>query len=101
MQQVVENDESELDDEFTELFKDLTEMIEVENNFTAEGYIDFNNETSSFHTPINSEMVNWKVASIRECFNEYVNKKQKIELDRTVRIMMNLMALKTNKSPSK
>ena len=26
-------------------------------------------------------MVDWKAASIKECFNEYVNKKQRIELD--------------------
>ena len=35
-QQVVENDKSELDDEFSELFKELIEMNEAENNFTAE-----------------------------------------------------------------
>ena len=80
MQQVVENDESELDDEFAELFKELTEINEAENDFTAEEYIDFDNEISSFHPPINSEMVDWKAASIQECFNEYVNKEQRIEL---------------------
>ena len=26
-------------------------------------------------------MVDWKAASIQECFNEYVNKEQRIELD--------------------
>ena len=35
MQQVVENDKSELDDEFVELFKDLPEMNEAQNDFTA------------------------------------------------------------------
>ena len=62
LQQVVENDEPELDDEFAELFKELTEMNETENNFTAEEYADFDNEISSFHPPINSEMVDWKAA---------------------------------------
>ena len=70
MQQVLENDESELDDEFPELLKELTEMNEAENDFTAEEYIDFDNEISSFHHPINSEMVDWKAASIQECLNE-------------------------------
>ena len=74
VQQIVANDKSELDDEFAELFKELTEMNEAENDFAAEEYIDFDNEISSFHLPINSEMVNWKA-----CFNEYVNKKQRIE----------------------
>ena len=78
---VVENDKSELDDEFTELFKELIEMNEAENDLTAKEYIDFDNEISSFHPPINSEMVDWKAASIKGCFNEYVNKKQRIELD--------------------
>ena len=71
VQQIVANGKSELDDEFAELSKKLTEMNEAENDFTAEEYIDFDNEISSFHLPINSEMVNWKAASIQECFNEY------------------------------
>ena len=78
---VVENDKSELDDEFTKVFKELIEMNEAENDFTAKEYIDFDNEISSFHPPINSEMVDWKAASVKGCFNEYVNKKQRIELD--------------------
>ena len=81
MQQIVVNDESDLDDEFAEIFKELTEMNEVENDFTGEEYVDFDNEISSFHPPINSEMVDWKAVSIQESFNEYVNKEQKIELD--------------------
>ena len=56
-------------------------MNEDESDFTAEEYIDFDNEVSSFHPPINSEMVDWKAASIQECFTEYVNNKQRIELD--------------------
>ena len=81
VQQVVENDESELDGKFAELFKEITEMNEAENDFTAEEYIDFDHEISSFYPPINSEMVHWKAASIQECFNEYINKEQRIELD--------------------
>ena len=81
VQHVVETDKSELDDEFVELFKELTDMIEIENDFTVEEYIDIDNKISSFHPPINSEMVDWKAASIQECFNEYVNKEQRIELD--------------------
>ena len=80
MQQVAENGESELDDEFAELLKELTEMHKAENDFSAEEYIDFDNEISSFHPLINSEMVDWKAASIQKCFNEYVNKTERIEL---------------------
>ena len=43
--------------------------------------VDFDNEILSFYPPINSEMVDWKAASIQECFNEYVNEEQKIEID--------------------
>ena len=50
-------------------------MNEAENHFTAEEYIDFGNEISSFHPPISSEMVGWKSASTQECLSEYVNKK--------------------------
>ena len=67
VQQVAENQGSEeLDDEFAELFKELTEMNETANNFTAEEYIDSDNEISSFHPPMNLKMVDWKAASIQE-----------------------------------
>ena len=64
------NDDSELNDEFAELFKELTEMNEAENDFTAEEYIYFDNEISSFHPPISLEMVDQKAALIQEYFNE-------------------------------
>ena len=56
-------------------------MNGAENDLTAEEYIDFDNEISSFDPPINSETVDWKATSIQECFNEYVNREQRIELD--------------------
>ena len=43
--------------------------------------VDFDNEILSFYPPINSEMVDWKATSIQECFHEYVNKEQRIEID--------------------
>ena len=64
------NDDSELNDEFAELFKELTEMNEAENDFTAEEYIYFDNEISSSHPPISLEMVDQKAALIQEYFNE-------------------------------
>ena len=67
--------------EFAELVKELTEMNGTENDLTAEEYINFDNEISSFDLPINSETVDWKATSIQECFNEYVNREQRIELD--------------------
>ena len=57
MQQVVENYKSDLDDEFAELLKELTEMNEAVNHFTAEEYTDFDNEISSFQRHINSKIV--------------------------------------------
>ena len=75
-------------------------MNEAKNVFTAEEDIDFDNEISSFHTHINSEMVDWKAASIQECFSEYVNKKNK-ESSLTVKMIKNLITLKMNNSPSK
>ena len=80
LEQTAENDDAELDGEFAELFKELTEMDEVENDLTADGYIDFEINVSSCHPPINSEMVDWKATSIQECFDEYVNKEY-VELD--------------------
>ena len=65
MQQTVENGQSELYGEFAELFKELTEMNKAENDFTAEEYIDFSNKISLFYPLINSEMVDWKAASIQ------------------------------------
>ena len=59
----------------------MNEMNGAENDLTAEEYIDFGNEISSFDPPINSETVDWKATSIQECFNEYVNREQRIEFD--------------------
>ena len=80
MEQAAENDDAELDGKFAELFKELTEMDEVENDLTADGYIDFEINVPSCHSPINSDMVDWKATSIQECFDEYVNKEY-VELD--------------------
>ena len=80
LEQTAENDDAEFDGEFAELFKELTEMDEVENDLTADGYIDFEINVPSFHPPINSEMVDRKSASIQECFDEYVNKEY-VEVD--------------------
>ena len=66
MLQVLQNDESELVVEFAELFKELIEINEAENDSTAEEHIDFDIEISSFHLPITSEMVDWKAASFQE-----------------------------------
>ena len=80
LEQTAENDDAELDGEFVELFKELAEMDEVENDLTADGYIDFEINILSCLPPINSEMVDWKATSIQECFDEYVNKEY-LELD--------------------
>ena len=48
VQEVAENNKSDLDDNFSELFKDLTQMNQATNNFPAEEYIDFENEISNF-----------------------------------------------------
>ena len=52
MQEVFENDKSDLDDNLCELFKDLTKINQAANNFTAEEYINFENQISNFHPPI-------------------------------------------------
>ena len=78
--EIVENDDAELDRKFAELFKELTEIDEVENDLTADGYIDFEINVPSCHPPINSEMVDWKATSIQECFDENVNKEY-VKLD--------------------
>ena len=65
LEQTAEHDDAELDGEFAELFKELTEMDEVENDVTADGYIDFEINVPSCHPPVNSEMVDWKPMSIQ------------------------------------
>ena len=98
LEQTAENDDAELDGEFAELFKELTEMDEVENDLTADGYIDFEINVPSCHPPINSEMVDWKATSIQESFDEYVNKEY-VELDSEDD--QEPIVLKMNKNPFK
>ena len=47
---------------------------------TAEKCVDFDYELSSFHRPINSEMIDWRTKSVQEWCNEYINKEW-VELD--------------------
>ena len=41
---------------------------------TAEEYADFDVETCSSLTPINSDMVDWRVYSVKACVTEYLQK---------------------------
>ena len=57
VQQVTENDKTDLDEEFAEIFKELTETNETENELAPKENVDFDNELSSLHPPFNSDIV--------------------------------------------
>ena len=46
----------------------------TECDMTAEEYVDFDVETCSSLLPINSNMVDWRVSSVRACVTEYLQK---------------------------
>ena len=57
--------------EFNSLFN---ELVDPECDMTAEEYADFDAETCSSLPPINSNMVDWRVSSVKACVTEYLQK---------------------------
>ena len=80
VQQVIENDKTDLDEEFAEIFKELTETNETENELAPKENVDFDNELSSLHPPFSSDMVDQRTKSVQEYCNKYKNK-ECVELD--------------------
>ena len=65
-------DENDLvDEEFNSLFN---EHVDPECDMIAEEYADFDVETCSSLPPINSDMVDWRVSSVKACVTEYFQK---------------------------
>ena len=66
-------DENDLvDEEFNSLFN---EFVDLECDMTAEEYADFDVETCSSLPPINSDVVDWRLSSVKACVTEYLQKK--------------------------
>ena len=60
-----------VDEEFNALFNELADS---ECDMTAEEYVDFNVETCSSLPAINSNMVDWKLSSVKSYVTEYLRK---------------------------
>ena len=60
-----------VDEEFNALFHELADS---ECDMTAEEYVDFYVETCNFLPPINSDMLDWRVSSVKVCVTEYLRK---------------------------
>ena len=59
------------DEKFNALFN---ELVDSECDMTAEEYVDLDVETCSFLPAINSDMVDWRVSSVKACVTEYLRK---------------------------
>ena len=68
----LESEDDLVDEEFLELFKELTDSEDSE--MTAEEYIDFYIETCASVPVINSDEVDWRVSSVEKCVSEYLRK---------------------------
>ena len=60
-----------VDEEFIAL---PSELPDSECNMTAEEYVDFDVETCSCLPAINSDMVDWRVTSVKACVTKYLRK---------------------------
>ena len=69
--QIGQDEDDLVDEEFNSLFN---ELVDPECDMTAEEYADFDVETSSCLPPINSDMVDWRVSSVKACVTEYLQK---------------------------
>ena len=64
-------DEDLVDEEFNFLFN---ELVDPECDMTTEEYANFDVETCSSLPPIISDMVDWRVSSVKACVTEYLQK---------------------------
>ena len=69
--QIGQDEDDLVDEEFNSLFNDF---VDPECDMTAEGYADFDFETCSSLPPINFDMVDWRVSSVKACVTEYLQK---------------------------
>ena len=69
--QIGQDEDDLVDEEFNSLFN---EHVDPECDMTVEEYADFDVETCSSFPPINSDMVHWRVSSVRACVTEYLQK---------------------------
>ena len=69
--QIGQDQDDLVDEEFNSLFN---ELVDPECDMTAEEYADFDVETCSSLPPINSDMVDWRVSSVKACVTEYLQK---------------------------
>ena len=69
--QIVQDKDNLVDEEFNSLFN---ELVYPECDMTVEEYADFDVETCSSLPPINSDMVDWRVSSVKACVTEYLQK---------------------------
>ena len=69
--QIGQDEDDLVDEEFNSLFN---ELVDPECGMTAEEYADFDVETCNSLPPINSDMVDWRVSSVKACVTEYLQK---------------------------
>ena len=69
--QIGQDEDDLVDEEFNSLFN---ELVDPECDMTAEEYADFDIEKCSSLPPINSDMVDWRVSSVKACVTEYLQK---------------------------
>ena len=69
--EIGQNEDDLVDEEFNSLFN---ELVDPECDMAAEEYTDFDVETCRSLPPINSDMVDWRVSSVKACIAEYLQK---------------------------
>ena len=69
--QIGQDEDDLVDEEFNSLFN---ELVDPECDMTAEECADFDVETCSSLPPINSDMVDWRVSSVKACVTEYLQR---------------------------
>ena len=69
--QIGQDEDDLVDQEFNSLFN---ELVDPEWDMTAKEYANFDVETCSSLPPINSDMVDWRVSSVKACVTKYLQK---------------------------
>ena len=65
------NDNKDVDEEFNNLFEELSEELQIDGKMAADEYSNFNHDVCTSFPPINSDEVDLRRDSVATCIQEY------------------------------
>ena len=65
------NGDEDVNEEFNNLFEEISEELQIDGGIVADEYSDFDHEVYTSFPPISSDEVDWRCVSMAACIQEY------------------------------